>query len=295
MSISEFKSAAWAAKEAADRYHASTVAAPKVFYAVREDLYIRCIQRHAKPGDTILDLGCGSGLISTKLHDLGYKVVACDISQGMLDKLAEERGGRDFELRRGSGFEIPASDGEFDVVISRMFIQHFSEWQKVLREKARVVRTGGFVIFDFGNREHVDVCDPNLGVADGFPYCADPQNPGKFYAVASASEMGEQAKSAGLDVVEISPNGLLLYNGFIWKNLGADAIPGFNAELDRLLADPAARELLFLIEEKVLPLLPRSISYGNMTVLRRKEEPVAPPPRPIVLAGLIEKIKSFIR
>lgn len=271
MSTSDFKSGAWASKQAADTYHKNTIATPKIFQLVREDLYVRYVQRHAAPGARILDLGCGSGLISVRLHDLGYKVVACDISKGMLDTLAETRGNRDFELRQGSGFKVPAADGEFDMVISRMFIQHFPDWPKILREKARATREGGIVLFDFGNREHVDACDPDLGKSDGFPYNTDASKAGSFYAVADVAEMQSQAKTCGLDVIEISPNGLLLYNGYVWKTVGAAGIPEFNAKLDRLLADESARELLFLIEEQVLPALPKSSSYGNITVLRRNQ------------------------
>ncbi|WFR97699.1 methyltransferase domain-containing protein [Rhizobium tumorigenes] len=46
-----------------------------------------------------------------------------------------EKGDRDIGLRLGSGYEIPAEDKEFDAVISRIFIQHFSDWTEILREK----------------------------------------------------------------------------------------------------------------------------------------------------------------
>jgi ubiquinone/menaquinone biosynthesis C-methylase UbiE len=284
-STTKFKSCAWASKESADRYHENTVASPKIFQLIREDLYIRYVQRHAKPGARILDLGCGSGLVSIRLHDLGFKVVSCDISQGMRDELAEERGARDFELRRGSGFDIPAADGEFDMVVSRMFIQHFPDWPKVLQEKARVTCAGGIVLFDFGNREHVDACDPNLGRKDGFPYCTNEKQSGSFYAVASEDEMRREAGKCGLDVVEIVPFGFLLYNAFVWKSLGAAAIPAFNDELDQLLSNEGARELMFFLEERVLPLLPKSTSYGNLTVLRRNPAP----------STMVAKIRNLLR
>jgi ubiquinone/menaquinone biosynthesis C-methylase UbiE len=282
MRISRFKTTAWAARDRAEQYHRDTIAAPEIFKQMRHDLYLRYIQRHAAPGARILDLGCGTGLISVALHDLGYKIVACDVSEGMLGKFADEKGGRDIELRRGDGFAIPAADGEFDMVVSRMFIQHFPNWPDILREKARVTRPGGIVLFDFGNSEHLTACDPNLGVADDFPYSSSEKSKGKFYAVADEAEMRGRAAECGLEVVEIAPHGLLLYNGFLWKKLGAAGIREFNARLDRLLESDEASELLLTIEESLLPLLPKSVSYGNITVLRRgggKIEAAAKPQR----------------
>jgi SAM-dependent methyltransferase len=276
MDISRFKTGAWQSRERAEQYHRGTVGAPEIFTRMRRDVYLRYIQRHAAPGARILDLGCGTGLIAIALHDLGYKVVACDVSAGMLEKLAAEKGDRDIELRRGDGFAIPAADGEFDMVVSRMFIQHFPNWPQILREKSRVTRPGGIVLFDFGNREHLLACDPNLGDADDFPYSSSEQDAGKFYAVADAQEMHRRAAECGLEVVEIAPSGLLLYNAFLWKKLGADGIRDFNARLDRLLASDEASELLLTIEETLLPLLPKSVAYGNITALRRCAGPVAP-------------------
>ncbi len=276
MQVSRFKTGAWEGRERAEQYHRGTVGAPEIFTRMRRDVYLRYIQRHAAPGARILDLGCGTGLIAIALHDLGYKVVASDVSAGMLEKLADDKGERDIELRRGNGFAIPAADGEFDMVVSRMFIQHFPDWPQVLAEKARVTRAGGIVLFDFGNREHLLACDPSLGAADDFPYSNSEKDAGKFYAVADAREMHDRAAACGLEVVEIAPHGLLLYNGFLWKKLGGDGVRGFNAELDRILASSEASELLLMIEETVWPLLPKSVCYGTMTVRRRGDRPVAP-------------------
>jgi ubiquinone/menaquinone biosynthesis C-methylase UbiE len=274
MTVRDFKTGAWYSREAADRYHANTLAGSEVFKALRHTQYIDKIRQYAGPGARILDLGCGSGLVSIALHDLGFKVVACDVSPGMLAKHAEERGVREYELRQGNGYAIPAGDGEFDMVVSRMFIAHFPDWPKILREKARVTRPDGIVLFDFGNREHVDACDPQLGCTDDFPYCANEKYEGKFYAVADEQEMRDEAAKCGLEVVQIVPHGLLLNNGFVWKAFGRAGVDELNKHLDAVLANIAARQLLFLLEGAIVPLLPKTACYGNLTVLRRTPEAI---------------------
>ncbi len=269
VSLKTYKTGAWQSLESANRYHDATKRSQLVFHLVRQDLYVDRVCRYAQQGARILDLGCGSGLVSLTLVDRGYDVVSCDVSCEMLEVLEREKGTRKLEIRCGDAHAIPAADGEFDVVISRMFIQHFVDWPAVVAEKARVTKPGGYVIFDFGNREHFEACGFDRGNDCGFPYGSDPDNFDTFYAHANEDDMRSAAHAAGLSVVEISPVGLLLYNGFLWKALGAEGIHAFDNNLESILLREGARELMALIENAVLPLLPKSTTYGNMTVLQK--------------------------
>jgi ubiquinone/menaquinone biosynthesis C-methylase UbiE len=269
MEVSEFKTAAWQSKQAAELYHSRTAEAHLLFQLIRHDLFVRYVQRFASPGAKILDLGCGSGLLANALYDLGYNVVACDVSQAMLDQLSASLGGRNIELRLGNGFEVPGRDGEFDAVVSRMFLQHFPEWPQVLKEKARVTRANGIVLFDFGNREHLDLSSPSAKYGQEFPYNTDLSTPAKYYAVASEQEMRRAAEECGLEVEAIIPHGFLLNNLHFWGAVGSRGVEEFNSRVNELLKDEKARALLMLIEESFLPNLPKHTSYGNITVLRR--------------------------
>jgi SAM-dependent methyltransferase len=43
------------------------------------------------PGETVLDMGCGTGSLATPLSMAGAQVIACDFSQGMLDKMCADQ------------------------------------------------------------------------------------------------------------------------------------------------------------------------------------------------------------
>lgn len=44
-----------------------------------------------QPGETVLDMGCGTGALATPLAKMGSHVIACDFSRGMLDKMLQDQ------------------------------------------------------------------------------------------------------------------------------------------------------------------------------------------------------------
>lgn len=67
-----------------------------------------------KPNETVLDMGCGTGSVATPLARMGCHVVACDFSQGMLDKMQQdlaELGIADVEVHKMSWADDWAAHG----------------------------------------------------------------------------------------------------------------------------------------------------------------------------------------
>lgn len=44
-----------------------------------------------KPGETVLDMGCGTGSLATPLAQAGHAVIACDFSRGMMDVMVADQ------------------------------------------------------------------------------------------------------------------------------------------------------------------------------------------------------------
>lgn len=86
------------------------------------------------PDDTqsILDLGCGTGLeldeIFKKLPNVS--VVGIDLTQAMLDKLKQKHFDKNIKLICGSYFDVPLGENMFDVAISFQTMHHFSHAEK---------------------------------------------------------------------------------------------------------------------------------------------------------------------
>lgn len=101
-----------------------------------------------RPGERVLDLGCGSGGASRSAARAtgpdGY-VLGVDICQEALDA-ARERTPRDLPVRyeRGDARALTAiGDRSFDCVVASMVLDEIEDLGPVLREVFRVLRPGG--------------------------------------------------------------------------------------------------------------------------------------------------------
>ncbi|MEE9386176.1 MAG: class I SAM-dependent methyltransferase [Nannocystaceae bacterium] len=99
-------------------------------------------------GKTVLEVGCGTGLILERVCGFASEARGIDVSPGMLEK-ARERG---LEVGEGSATALPFKDASFDVAYSFKVLAHVPDFGLALREMARVVRPGGHMVFDVYNR-----------------------------------------------------------------------------------------------------------------------------------------------
>ena len=87
----------------------------------------------------VLDLGAGTGKLTTVLLDLGLDVVAVEPSEPMRERIPPRA-----EVAEGSAESLPLEDGSVDaVLVGQAF--HWFDADKALAEMARVLRPGGTV------------------------------------------------------------------------------------------------------------------------------------------------------
>ena len=98
-----------------------------------------------QPGDQILEVGCGSGALLSRLiaHGSGH-VVGVDWLRTSLD-LARQRSSR-ARLLQGDACALPFSEERFDKVIAQHLIEHFEDPKQVLTEWRRVLKPHGVLV-----------------------------------------------------------------------------------------------------------------------------------------------------
>ena len=103
---------------------------------------------YVEKGDRIIDLGCGTGIISERLSRLAGKkgkVFCCDFSIEMLGK-AKEKGNQELDFVCLDAHKLTFRDNSFDSIICFSCFPHFEDKKEVMRETNRVLKKGGSFI-----------------------------------------------------------------------------------------------------------------------------------------------------
>jgi ubiquinone/menaquinone biosynthesis C-methylase UbiE len=101
------------------------------------------------PGDTVLDVACGGGIIVCAFAPGVKHATGIDMTPAMLDRarqLAAEKGLANVSWDQGDVGSLPYPDGAFDIVVTRFSMHHFLDPIGVLREMVRVCAPGGRVV-----------------------------------------------------------------------------------------------------------------------------------------------------
>lgn len=156
-----------------------------------------------RDGESLLDVGCGTGTLLAALAARFPRVrlAGIDADARMLGRAAGKLGGHSrVALLRAYAQALPFPDGAFDVVVSTLIFHHLPTAVKrqVIREITRVLRPGGrFLLADFGPPDTA-VQRVLLGIVGRFDGAANMR-------ANLAGELPGMLQDAGLAVREAAP------------------------------------------------------------------------------------------
>lgn len=115
------------------------------------------------PTDKVLEIGCGTGLFTRKVHELtGAHVVATDVSEELLSIARKEYPDGEFVIADAMKLQFP--NASFDVVFGSSILHHL-DFEKVMPELFRVLKPGGRVVFAEPN-----MLNPQIFIQKNIPF-----------------------------------------------------------------------------------------------------------------------------
>jgi ubiquinone/menaquinone biosynthesis C-methylase UbiE len=96
----------------------------------------------ARPGDRVLDLGCGAGRFVAALREAGADPVGVEIAEAALERARRNVPGADLRLIEPDG-SLPLDHASVDLVWCSEVLEHVADTEHVLLEARRVLRPGG--------------------------------------------------------------------------------------------------------------------------------------------------------
>ena len=94
-----------------------------------------------EPGQRVLDVACGTGVVARECAHRGATVTGLDLNESMLS--VARRISPDIDWRQADASDLPFEDGTFDAVVCQFGLMFFPEREKSLSEQWRILAPGG--------------------------------------------------------------------------------------------------------------------------------------------------------
>ena len=184
-------------------------------------------------GASVLDVGCGGGLLAEALFNAGAKVTAIDLAEGMVQvaKLHAAEQNLPIDYRLADAESLAASHaGQFDVVTCMEMLEHVPHPDATVGTLAKLVKPGGSVFISTINRNLKSFLLAIVGAE--YVMRLIPPGTHEYDRLIRPAELASWGRTAGLSLRDVG---------------GLDFNPFTNQ--CRLTQDPSINYLVHLVRE----------------------------------------------
>ncbi|HVX29926.1 MAG TPA: methyltransferase domain-containing protein [Nitrolancea sp.] len=105
-----------------------------------------------QPGETVLDLGCGTGHLTHAIAERGAQVIGADFSPAMIEQARTNYPDLRFEVADASDFTL---DEPVDAIFSNAVFHWVRDQEGAADSVARALKPGGRFVAEFGGKHNV--------------------------------------------------------------------------------------------------------------------------------------------
>lgn len=163
-------------------------------------------------GKTVLDVGCGGGILAESMAARGAHVTGIDMGEAPLEvaRLHLLESGQQVDYRRITVEQLAGEmSGQFDAVTCMEMLEHVPDPASVIAACASLVRPGGRVFFSTINRNPKSYLFAIVGAE--YVLRLLPRGTHDYAKFIRPSELSRWIRAAGLDVDDITG---MTYNPF---------------------------------------------------------------------------------
>jgi len=106
----------------------------------------------AQSGERILDLGCGTGQLTSAIAASGAEVLGLDASPEMIGQARQNFPGLQFTLQNAGGMQF---DAEFDAIFSNAALHWMLDAEAVAAAMSKALLEGGRLVAEFGGKGNI--------------------------------------------------------------------------------------------------------------------------------------------
>jgi len=184
----------------------------------------RAIRKRFPDPISLIDIGCGAGLLANELAKKGDRVHGIDLSLSSLDIAKKNDATGTVDYRLANGYALPFPKESFEVACATDLLEHVEEPGRLIAEASRVLKPGGLFFFHTFNRNWLSY----LIVIKGVEWCVrnTPKNMHVYSLFIKPDELKQLCLQRGLSV-------------FKWIGLRPKflALPFLNMLLTRRVSD----------------------------------------------------------
>src|SRR5918993_3624825 len=117
----------------------------------RLDFIADVLSQSLPTGATVLDVGCGNGIISRSLGRKGFKVLGIDVSEKAIEKAKELNDLSNVNFQVMSAEQLAVSSEKYHAVVCSEVLEHLHEPQKLLQVLYQSLKNEGVLIVTVPN------------------------------------------------------------------------------------------------------------------------------------------------